>query len=102
MKTPFLLASLVLSLAAATAAQAQGTPPAAPAGATAPAAAPSTAPAPKDFATRKADMMGRIDHQMADLTAMRDCVNAAASPADLKTCHRNHEHGGMRHRHAPA
>lgn len=90
MKASLLLASLALALAAAVSAQAQTTAP-----------APASAPAAGDFGAHKTQMLAHIDARMAAMTKMRDCVNAAASRADLKTC-RSESRGEMHSRHAPA
>lgn len=44
-------------------------------------------------------MLGRLDQRLAEVTAMRDCVSAANSRADLKSCHKQ---GHMHHPRNPA
>ena len=99
MKPSLLLGTLALTLSAAFAASAQNAPPPAPPAPPPPMTAGDPAHAPKDFATRKADILRHLDRRVAEATAARDCVSAANAPADLKNCRRQDPHG---HHHRPA
>jgi hypothetical protein len=47
----------------------------------------TTAPAPADIETHKAAILAHIDQRTSEMAAMRNCVAASASKADLKSCH---------------
>jgi hypothetical protein len=61
----------------------------------------TTAPAPGDFETQKAAILAHIDQRTSEMGAMRNCVAASASKADLKSCHRQAQ-AAKRATHAPA
>jgi Spy/CpxP family protein refolding chaperone len=92
MKASLFLAALAVSFAAAVSAQAQTT---------APAPTPDAPPMRADFATHRTKILAHIDQRMAAMTAMRVCVTAAGTRADLKSCHKQ-ERRAMHSHHAPA